>query len=101
MAKFCINGSTRTTCREMEASFCNTSFDEVTITLGVQEVVTVLDDILSDYDQVKPGDFEKLLDLAGEIQSIAVLRDAEKICMNCDDPRACVNCENFAKIHGQ
>jgi hypothetical protein len=99
MAKFCVNGSTRTTCREMEASFRNT-FDDITITLGVQEAVTILDDILSDYDQLKPEDFDKLLDLAGAIQSIAVLRDAEKLCMNCDNPRSCVNCENFAKIHG-
>ena len=100
MAKFSVNGSTRSTCSEMEASFRRT-FDDITITLGVQEAVTILDDILSDYDQVKPEDFEKQLGVAGEIQSIAILRDAEKICMNCDDPRACVNCENFAKIHGQ
>ena len=46
MAKFCVNGSTRTTCHEMEASFRNT-FDDITITLGVQEAVTILDDILS------------------------------------------------------
>jgi GTP-binding protein HflX len=64
------------------------------------EIETILDDILSDYDQLKSEDFDKLLDLAGAIQSIAVLRDAEKLCMNCDDPRSCVNCENFAKIHG-
>lgn len=100
MAKFCVNGSTRTTCREMEAS-CRNTFDNITITLGVQEAITILDDILSDYDQLKPEDFDKLQDLASAIQSIAVLRDAEKLCMNCDDSKACVNCENFAKVHGQ
>ena len=99
MAKFFVNGSTRSTCAEIEASFCGIS-DDITITLGVREAITVLDDILSDYDQVKPEDFEKLLDIAGAIQSIAILRDAEKICTNCDDSRVCVNCENFAKIHG-
>lgn len=100
MAKFSVNGSTRSTCAEIEASFRGIS-DDITITLGVREAITVLDDILSDYDQVKPEDFEKLLDLAGAIQSIAILRDAEKICANCDDSRVCVSCENFTKIHGQ
>ena len=98
MAKFSVNGSTRSTCAEMEASFHKT-FDDITITLGVQEAVTILDDILSDYDQVKSEDFEKLLDLAGAIQSIAILREAEKICANCNEAHACANCENFAKIH--
>ena len=79
MAKFSVNGSTRSTYAEMEASF-REPIDDITITLGVQEAVIIFDDILSDYEQIKPEDFEKLLDLAGAIQSIAILRDSREFC---------------------
>ena len=100
MAKYSVSGSTLPSCCTVDMSF-NKTFESMNITLGVEEVLASLSDILSDYDMISLEDFEKLLSVAGEIQSIAILRDAEKICMNCDDPRACVNCENFAKIHGQ
>ena len=100
MAKYSVSGSTLPSCCTVDMSF-NKTFESMNITLGVEEVLASLSDILSDYDMISLEDFEKLLGVAGEIQSIAILRDAEKICMNCDNPRACVNCENFAKIHGQ
>ena len=100
MSKYTVSGSTLPSCCTVDMSF-NKTFDSMNITLGVEEVLASLGDILSDYDMISLEDFEKLLAVAGEIQSIAILRDVEKICANCDDPRACVNCENFAKIHGQ
>ena len=100
MSKYAVSGSTLSSCCTVDMSF-NKTFDSMNITLGVEEVLASLGDILSDYDMISLEDFEKLLSVAGEIQSIAILRDAEKICASCDDPRACVNCENFAKIHGQ
>ena len=99
MSRYSVSGSTHPSCCDVEISTSKT-FDNIAVTLGVQEVLTAIDDILSDYDALTEEQFQKFLDIAGEIQSIAVLRDAEKICMNCDDPRACVNCETFAKIHG-
>ena len=76
--------------------------DWAQVEVCTDDAIVMLSDLLSDaYDAVTEEQWSRLLDLAGEIQSCHMLKEAEKICMNCDDPRACVNCENFAKIHGQ
>lgn len=99
MAKYSVSGSTLHSCCSMDVSF-NKTFESINITIGIEEIIDSLSDILSDYDIVSPEDFEKLLGIAREIQSIATLRDAEKI-LSCDIPRACLNCENFTKIYGK
>lgn len=98
MVKYSVSGSTLPAGCSIDMSF-NKTFNSVNIVLGIQEILSALDDVLADYDMIDAEQFEKILDMADAIQSIAIIRNAEKICMNCDDPRACVNCENFAKIY--
>ena len=90
MAKYLINGSTISNCCSLDM-FLNTASESINITLGFNEVMTALSDILSDADMLSNKDFNKLLDVASEIQSMAILRDVEKVCENCDD--SCVSCE--------
>lgn len=90
MAKYLINGSTISNYCSLDM-FRNTESESINITLGFNEVMTALSDILSDVNMLSNKDFNKLLDVASEIQSMAILRDVEKVCENCDD--SCVSCE--------
>ena len=50
MSKYIVSGSTLPSCCTVDMSF-NKTFDSMNITLGVEEVLASLSDILSDYDQ--------------------------------------------------
>lgn len=77
MSKYAISGSTLSSCCTVDMSF-NETFDSMNITLGIKEILSALDDVLSDHDMIDDEIFEKILDAANKIQSIVILRDAEK-----------------------
>ena len=70
------------------------------IEISFKDFLPLLDDFVSDSDQLSDEQFEKLLDFASEIQSLCVMRAAEAICAGCDG-KNCVSCENFKTITGQ
>ena len=70
------------------------------IEISFKDFLPLLDDFVSDSDQLSDEQFEKLLDFAGEIQSLSVMRAAEAICAGCDG-KNCVSCQNFKTITGQ
>ena len=76
------------------------TYSSMEISIGIKEVITALDDILSDEDMVSDEDLKSLVDKALEILTVHRLRDATHRCMNCDDEINCANCDFFAGNHG-
>ena len=70
------------------------------IEISFKDFLPILNDFISDFDQLSDEQFEKLLDFADEIQSVSVLRAAEAVCAGCDG-KNCVSCQNFKTITGQ
>ena len=70
------------------------------IEISFKDFLPLLDDFVSDSDQLSDEQFERLLDFAGEIQSLSIMRAAEAICAGCDG-KNCVSCQNFKTITGQ
>jgi hypothetical protein len=59
------------------------------IELAFKDFIRVLDDFISDSDQLTDEEFEQLLDAAGSIQSIAIIRN-EDPCHGCSGD--CIKC---------
>lgn len=100
MAKYFVSGSTRPTDCSIGISL-GEAFESVNVTLGIQEILTALDDVLNDVDVVSEKDFQKLVNMAHDILAAEVLRDADRQCRNCDQYGVtCENCDLFAKLNG-
>lgn len=97
MAKISVSGSTLASDCRIEIS-AGKIFENISISLGVEELLSAFDDVLSDADMLDDELFEKIKVFAGQVQAISLLRDAEKKCLNCDDNIACANCEVFHSI---
>ena len=74
---------------------------DINICVPTEEIIKLFNDCLSEWDILFPQEREDIKDIYQYIGKILKDEEAERRCMNCDDPKACVNCENFAKIHGQ
>ena len=68
------------------------------IELAFKDFIRVLDDFISDSDQLTDEEFEQLLDAAGSIQSVAIIRN-EDPCHGCGGD--CVKCGKIRQSYGQ
>ena len=73
---------------------------DTNIEISFKDFPSLLDDFVLDFDKLSNEQFEKLLDFAGEIQSLSVMRIVDAICTECDS-RNCISCQNFKTITGQ
>lgn len=94
MCKVEVNGVATVSTAELSVVACN-SFDKIELRLGVRQVITAIEDILSDVDMLDDETLDSLVSVAKKIQAEAYLRDATKTCTNCDLEINCANCENF------
>ena len=103
MSKVIVSGSVSVSSSkcDVEMAIENGVLSMYRISLGVKEVLSTFDDILSDADMLSNEDFENILDVVDQVHSLAILRAAESKCANCSNPRECANCVNFSLIHGQ
>ena len=69
------------------------------IELAFKDFIRVLDDFISDEDQLTNEQFEQLLDAANAIQSIAVFRHGDDPCGGCDGD--CIKCGKIRQSYGQ
>lgn len=95
-----IQGSTHESMREVTLHMDADGTSSCEITLGVNDILVALDDVLSDVDEVSETDFQKLVNVAHDILAVEFLRDADRQCRNCDTQEACANCELFTKLNG-
>lgn len=70
------------------------------IKISFEDFLLLLDDFVLNSNQLSNEQFERLLDFAGEIQSLSVIRTADDICSGCDS-KDCISCQNFKTITGQ
>jgi hypothetical protein len=75
-------------------SFSNV-FEKMEIVLGVNGLITALDDILADEEMLSDEEMKRLSDKALEILATARMREATRRCSNCDNDINCMNCEFF------
>ena len=70
------------------------------IKICFDDFMVVLNDFLCAAHVMPDDQFERLLDAAGAIQSLSVLRAADAVCVGCDGEN-CVSCQNFKTITRQ
>lgn len=70
------------------------------IEISFKDFLRLLDDFVLNSEQLSNEQFERLLDFAGEIQSLSVIRTADAMCSGCDS-KNCISCQNFKAITGQ
>ena len=69
------------------------------IELAFKDFIRVLDDFISDEDQLTDEQFGQLLDAANAIQSIAVFRHGDDPCHGCSGD--CIKCGKIRQSYGQ
>ena len=69
------------------------------IELAFKDFIRVLDDFISDEDQLTDEQFEQLLEAANAIHSIAVFRHGDDPCHGCDGD--CIKCGKIRQSYGQ
>ena len=74
---------------------------DINISVSTDEIIKLFNDCLSEWDTLSSQEREDIRDIHQYIGKILADEEAERRCMNCDEPKSCANCENFAKIHGQ
>ena len=74
---------------------------DINVCVPTDEIIKLFNDCLSEWDILHEDEREGIRDIYQYIGQILKDEEANRRCMNCDEPKACVNCENFPKICGQ